>query len=182
MTFEVLSEKTFSSNFLAKLRKGGDTGRALSAAALVDTALAEAIKLKMVKLSKDIEDRIFGGTGPLSNFSSKIDIAYSLRIIDSQMRNELHKVRVVRNKFAHTMGDFNFETPDIVKLCHKLHPIDSSLGSEFRYFASIVKVTQHVLKKKILPKFASSQKTSPGKSSSKPLHHNPSLGQKKKGG
>ena len=72
MAFSIFDEKIVSPKHLANLHKKADTGRALAAAALADTTLGNAIKSKMIRISKDVEDRIFGGTGPLSNFHLKL--------------------------------------------------------------------------------------------------------------
>lgn len=46
-------------------------------------------------------DHLFDANGPLGNFSSKIDFAYRLGLINSQYCKSIHLIRRIRNAFAH---------------------------------------------------------------------------------
>jgi DNA-binding MltR family transcriptional regulator len=58
--------------------------------------------------------------GPLGTFSARIDLAFSLGLIDSSTHNDLHIVRKVRNAFAHSRLSLTFACRDIMSLCRKL--------------------------------------------------------------
>ncbi|MBZ0261484.1 MAG: DUF4145 domain-containing protein [Hyphomicrobiales bacterium] len=129
---------------LPELYLSAEIGRALSACAMMDNVLSWGIKQKMVSLSTEVEDRIFGGVGPLSNFSSKIDIAFSLSIIDAQMRNQLHIVRKIRNEFAHATKQVNFQTDKILELCKKLALSSEISDPENAFVTTITRTMKHI--------------------------------------
>jgi hypothetical protein len=131
---------------LTELYKRVETGRALTACAPTEESLVMTLEAKMRRLPRDVRDRIFGGTGPLSNFSSKIDIAFAFGIVDAAMRTELHTIRKIRNKFAHTTEDIYFHTDSVVELCNQLSPSpeEDAEGMEHRYLDATSRVTTHL--------------------------------------
>ena len=66
-----------------------------------------------IGISKDLQDRMFSGHGPLSTFSAKIDMAYAFDLIQKDTWSKLHKVREVRNTFAHADAHIDFDHPSI---------------------------------------------------------------------
>jgi hypothetical protein len=62
-------------------------------------------------ISKDFQGKLFSGHGPLSTFSAKIDMAYALSLIEQDTWSKLHKVRDVRNTFAHADAHIDFDHP-----------------------------------------------------------------------
>ena len=90
-----------------------DAGVAMIVAAALDRLLEAALLTKMVKLNREKRDRIFGEYGALQGFSAKIDVAFSLGIVDRETYNSLTVVRKIRNQFAHTEGSLNFESEAI---------------------------------------------------------------------
>ncbi|WP_410176763.1 DUF4145 domain-containing protein [Sinorhizobium medicae] len=48
-----------------------------------------------------LKGELFGRNGALSTFEGRIDICYTLGLIDERQAKLLHKVRDIRNKFAH---------------------------------------------------------------------------------
>ena len=49
-------------------------------------------------------DAVVGPNGALGRFTSRIDLAYCLGLIDRACRDRLHLVRKVRNEFAHNFA------------------------------------------------------------------------------
>ena len=90
----------------AALRVGklSQSGTVLVAASILDTELERALKATMRPLDKKMNGRLFKSYGPLSTFSGKIDLAYAMRITTLEIHNELHKIRDIRNAFAHTVS------------------------------------------------------------------------------
>lgn len=64
--------------------------------------------------------RAFELNGALSSFSSRIDFAYLLGFLPKNARADLHKLRGIRNKFAHESGVLTFETENIASICRTL--------------------------------------------------------------
>jgi len=58
------------------------------------------------------------------NFSSKIIMAYGLKLIGPVTRSDLDLVRALRNQFAHSRIPFGFKTPEVVAVCKEFKVID----------------------------------------------------------
>ena len=74
----------------------------------------------MRKLNSDDFQRVFDGTGPLSSFSAKILIGYSLRLYGEVFRHDMDIIRELRNGFAHTRMPLAFEQPEVAAMCAQL--------------------------------------------------------------
>jgi DNA-binding MltR family transcriptional regulator len=103
-----------------RLGEGGDRSLAILATAMVERGLQNAIIQRMVKLTKSEHDQLFDGTGPLSSFSSKIKIAYSIGAISGSARADLDSIREIRNAFAHSIVYIDFTEPAISDRCRQL--------------------------------------------------------------
>lgn len=57
-------------------------------------------------------DRLFSGYGPLSTFSAKIELAYSLGILPKDIYEAINLTRKMRNLFAHESGPATFDSPE----------------------------------------------------------------------
>lgn len=75
---------------------------AIWGAAQLDHRLRWLLEEAMPHLSKTLRDKIFEGFGPLSSFSARIDVAFAFGLIDGDLRADLHKMRDLRNAFAHS--------------------------------------------------------------------------------
>ena len=78
----------------------------------------------MRPLSKDDQEAIFGINGPLSSFSSKINLAYALSIFGPETRENLDKIRELRNACAHSKRNVSFATKEVADLARSM-PITS---------------------------------------------------------
>ena len=93
-------------------RGESDRAAAILGAALLDAVLEELLLDVMVEGVK--RDEIFEGTAPLSSFSAKIRIAYSLGLISAQERRDLDRIRKIRNDFAHSLDpNLSFGDPTV---------------------------------------------------------------------
>jgi len=65
-------------------------------------------------------DRLFGGDerGAIDGFAGKIIIGYAMGLYSEQVREDLQQIRHIRNVFAHSMVDIDFNTPEIADACH----------------------------------------------------------------
>lgn len=106
---------------LAKARISNDREAAILGTSMVDRGLEVALQSKFVDLSKRQKEVIFEGSGPLASFSSKIKIAHALGLISIRVKEDLEKIRSVRNVFAHSLLDVSFETPEINNTCSRIN-------------------------------------------------------------
>ena len=105
------------------------------AAAYLDDRLKALIELRLVSDPK-IARRAFDFNGPLGSFSSRIDFAYLLGVIPKNARADLHKLRGIRNSFAHESGPLDFKDEVISQKCEGLVYLGMgegySTGTRFR--------------------------------------------------
>ena len=107
-------------SFRSSLSEETDKGCALMAASFLEHRTLELLKAFLVEDEK-VFDILFSHNGPLSSFSSRIDMAYSLGLIPAAMRRDLHILRKIRNEFAHTSDPIDFNTPSIADRCKSLY-------------------------------------------------------------
>ncbi|MGE0423392.1 MAG: transcriptional regulator [Reyranellaceae bacterium] len=112
---EIVDLNTFGEEF----QRETDRGAALVAAALIDHYLADILRAYMIS-NKAASALLDGGTAPLSTFSSRIDAAYALGLINSYERADAHNIRRIRNEFAHSKHGTTFKGEKISSLCHVL--------------------------------------------------------------
>lgn len=88
----------------------GESKRAtvIIGAARINTLLGHLLKSYLVPAPK-AEDRLFEGRGPLSTFSSRINLAHRLALIDREMARTIHLIRKTRNAFAHEVSPGTFD-------------------------------------------------------------------------
>jgi DNA-binding MltR family transcriptional regulator len=107
----------------SEIRSDAPRSAVVLAAALIDDVLSGAIRYRMVKLSKDEDDDLFEGNGPLASFSARIRMAYAPGIIGKKTRHDLNVIHEIRNAFAHVRRVMNFDTPEVSTLIKSLHSI-----------------------------------------------------------
>lgn len=82
----------------------------------------------MPNLPKELKDKLYKGYGPLSTFSAKIDTAFALGLVTSEVNKTLNAVKIIRNAFAHSDEILTFEHEKIQKLKGAL-PLRSSMNT-----------------------------------------------------
>ena len=105
--------------FRFSLNRESDRGCALLAASFLDVEIKELLRKCFVQDSQ-MDDRLFGGHGPFSSFSSRIDGAYYLGKISADLRQEIHLIRRIRNDFGHDPKPITFATEQIANRCREL--------------------------------------------------------------
>lgn len=76
-------------------------------------------------LSPDDRKNVFGFGGALNSFSSKIVMAYALKLIGPQTRFDFDQIKFLRNVFAHSWTSISFETPEVSAVCDQLKMPDT---------------------------------------------------------
>ncbi len=111
--------------YLKELGGESDRAAALVAAAEVESYLVYLLMLKFRRLSADEKEALFfGRKAPLSEFAARIAIAYGLGSIQRAERDDLDRIRRIRNAFAHTVIPVKFTTEVIADECARLHYYD----------------------------------------------------------
>jgi DNA-binding MltR family transcriptional regulator len=125
----------------------------LVACAVLDAEFERALKVIMRPLNSEMRSRLFDGYGPLSSFSSKVDLAYALNITTDNVHANLVIIKSIRNKFAHTAEVLTLQSDSIQALYRKLKkPIDPKKNNELDIFIEcvdeVVSFLQEYLKSK----------------------------------
>jgi hypothetical protein len=107
--------------FIGKLLGESPTAQVLIFHSYFDDRFTNLLALQMLHLeSNNAIERVFGVTGPLSTFNSRVLIAYHLGWIKEDIRNKLEALRKLRNAFAHRAFKLSMTDPEIVSYVAEL--------------------------------------------------------------
>jgi hypothetical protein len=116
------------SGMLLELKKETDRGLALILVAWLDDALTHVLKLWMVD-DEEVLKELFAIARPLSSFSSKINLAYALGMIGSDLRDDFHNARDIRNLFAHDRALIRFSSQNVGAMVRNFKITKGQLGN-----------------------------------------------------
>jgi hypothetical protein len=106
-----------------EIERQSDRGAAIIAGAFVEDFLKDALRSRL-RLTEAHEEKtfsdLFGRGRPLETFSAKIDLGVILGIYRAEIHQDLHKIRRIRNEFAHERDPLDFSRQKIVDLCGAL--------------------------------------------------------------
>jgi hypothetical protein len=99
-----------------ELSDGDDRAKAIVAAAYVENNLAMAILARFRLLNDADQKHLYDSEhSALTTFSAKIDIGWALNLYDVAVREDLHRIRKIRNKFAHDLHVRTFDDDSEVR-------------------------------------------------------------------
>ena len=110
-----------------ELNGASDRAAAILAAAYFEAKLHDAIMREFSIRNRDLSillesgEKIFKHNNPIKNFADKIEIAFALGLYSDEVRKNLHKIREIRNHFAHASMPITFEHDDISNKCRQLN-------------------------------------------------------------
>lgn len=96
-----------------EFKSDSDRAVAIVGASYLDELLKNIITEYIVKDSEKSNNELFSGNGPLSTFSSRINISYRFGIISEEEKKILNGIRGIRNDFAHKLSGATFEDQSI---------------------------------------------------------------------
>ncbi len=106
--------------FRRALSGESDRGCALFAASFLDYELENLLKRYLVEDNKIVKE-VFSHGGALGTFSSRIDMAYLLGLINKKVYKDLGLIRKIRNDFGHKNECISFESQSIKDRCSQLY-------------------------------------------------------------
>lgn len=107
-------------SIIIEIERQTDRGAALIAASLIESQLLVAIKKHLVE-DKDVANKLFKPSGPIGDFSAKVDLGLLLGLYDRPLCQIIHNIREVRNRFAHEVRAIDFNSKDIKKFCGDIY-------------------------------------------------------------
>jgi len=110
-------------NTLRNLKNVSDFTLAITGTAYLQHMTERILKSRFVRLSKEDERRMFDGAqnGFLSSFSSQIRLCFALGLVDHASYEDLLMLNDIRNIFAHSMHEVDFNNTEVendLKLLH----------------------------------------------------------------
>jgi len=94
-------------------------GSALLACAWLADSLGEALKTRLLPDPQSLKI-LFTNRGALADFQPRIHLAYAIRLIEKDFRDELERIRDIRNEFAHLRDPVDFSDRSIRDRCQNL--------------------------------------------------------------
>lgn len=85
---------------LKEIRTGSDRIAGIVTPAFLDDLLTTSLSDHLHR-DNDIFKKLFKPDGPLGAFGAKIDMAFLVGIISDEAREDFHRIRKIRNEFAH---------------------------------------------------------------------------------
>jgi hypothetical protein len=95
--------------FVNEFEDETDRAAVILGAAKLDTLLYQLLG-RFFLPSPTGKDELLDGDSPLSTFSSRINVAFRLGLIDAPFARALHLIRRIRNSFAHELTGCNLDS------------------------------------------------------------------------
>lgn len=114
--------------FLKTIKGESDRGCVLVAAAFLDEALELLLRSKMKSTPKTVKqsvDPLLTGIGPLRSFWAKTELCRTLNFLAEWEYDDLTQIRNLRNLFAHSYEQADFDDPRVVDMVMKLNAFGS---------------------------------------------------------
>jgi len=106
--------------FADQFAKESDRAKVILSASMLETALDNLIRARLVPTPSSEDSLLDGAYAPLSSFSAKIDMANRLGLVSTKFARDLHLIRRIRNEFAHDIESCDFGDTAIHNRCMEL--------------------------------------------------------------
>jgi hypothetical protein len=125
-------EKRIGPNPFEQIEFDSDRAAAIVAGSIAETRLEQALQSRLrpadtFKL-EEIVRQLFRPSGALGPFSTKIDLAYLMRLLSDEAYKDLTNVKNIRNDFAHELDHDSFNVPSIRDRCSNFILVDRHVG------------------------------------------------------
>lgn len=117
---------------------------AMKLGVLLGEFFALALKIRILKSGKPVNDGMFKGDGELATLHKKIRRARSLKLIDAVTLNDADFVRKIRNDFCHEREKLHFDSARIVSLASKLSTYENAETNQDAILKAVDKITDQL--------------------------------------
>lgn len=125
-------EKRIGPNPFEQIEFDSDRAAGIVAGSIAETRLEQALQSRLRPADtpklEDIIQQLFRPSGALGPFSTKIDLAYLMRLLSDEAYKDLTNVKNIRNDFAHKLDHDSFDVPSIRDRCKNLILVDRHVG------------------------------------------------------
>jgi hypothetical protein len=121
---QLISQDPAINTFLSEFQGETDRAAAVLGPAMLDQLLKDLLDASFV--SGALAKKLTGKMMPIGTFSARITIAEAISLISSAEAKDLHRMREIRNSFAHELHGLSFETQSIRDSCGNFAIIEDS--------------------------------------------------------
>lgn len=112
--------------FASRLHEDSDRGAGLVACALLDAQLEDLFRRRLKHNLKEL----LAPEGALGTFAGRIRLARALEWIDDDTEHDLHRVREIRNRLAHSFDQaLGFDDQQIADWCRNLRTMNAHIAA-----------------------------------------------------
>jgi hypothetical protein len=118
-----MPENQYHFQHIARLAAQPARSTAIAGSAYLEHGLRTAIIHYLRNtLSEAEQERLFvGDAAPLVTFADRINLAFALGILGNDSRSDFNAIRLIRNVFAHSVIDVEFDLTTIATAIETLH-------------------------------------------------------------
>jgi hypothetical protein len=104
-----------------------DRARIILAASILDQLLRFLILAHFPEIDDEdmaqVNDLFEGDSAPLGSFSSRIKIGFALGIFGPKTKQDLERIKAIRNACAHSRVAVHFEAPEVAGECERFNAL-----------------------------------------------------------
>ena len=120
-------EKRIGPNPFEQIEFDSDRAAGIVAGSIAETRLEQALQSRL-RTIQEIVQQLFRPSGALGPFSTKIDLAYLMRVLSDEAYRDLTNIKNIRNDFAHKLDHDAFDVPSIRDRCKNFILVDRHIG------------------------------------------------------
>ena len=120
----LVAQDSAVNSFLTEFQDESDRAAAVLGPAMLDELVKEL--LNAIFVSRELAAKLTGKMMPIGTFSARITLAQAIGLISDPEARDLHRMRDIRNKFAHQLHGLSFDTHSIRDSCGNFFLIEES--------------------------------------------------------
>ena len=124
-------EKRIGPNPFEQIEFDSDRAAGIVAGSIAETRLEQTLQSRLRTAESKIQDivqQLFRPSGALGPFSTKIDLAYLMRLLSDEAYKDFTNVKNIRNDLAHKLDHDSFDVPSIRDRCKNFILVDRHVG------------------------------------------------------
>lgn len=131
------------SQFFAALKRESERGQVILLTSQIDDLLKQILKahLKPHRGKEDDDDKLFRLMGPLSSFSSHIEVAYRLGLISKASADCFDLLRDIRNDCAHQTEPFSYQKGSHSQKFENVKTLTFQLSGMAKFYETVERVS-----------------------------------------
>ena len=122
----------WSDHFEKSIKSESTRAKVILSACYLDELLNQLLEILLTPNEEKNDPLFHGPQAPLSTFSAKIELANRMGTISKETKNSLHLIRKIRNKFAHSLTNCDFNDNQIKEWNAELNRLNDHATPERR--------------------------------------------------